>query len=136
MGVYDIVDGNMGDRNDLDLWWEGGTLVGKTIRAQGNIWSRERSDRRGCGHQFEYHSRSPFRRANLVSGHKLVIRFDLTLAASMSWSNHPNITAIIYAGAPGKQAGPALVGHSLGCSQPERKAAAHYRRCEHCVYYR
>ena len=27
----------------------------------------------------------------------------------MDWSNHPNITAIIYAGAPGEQTGPGLV---------------------------
>lgn len=38
-----------------------------------------------------------------------MIRFDLTPVASMPWSSHPNITAIIYAGAPGEQAGPALV---------------------------
>jgi len=37
------------------------------------------------------------------------MRFDLSQVASMPWSNHPNITAIIYAGAPGEQAGPALV---------------------------
>jgi beta-glucosidase len=27
LGAYDIVDGNMGDRNDLDLWTKGGSLV-------------------------------------------------------------------------------------------------------------
>lgn len=27
----------------------------------------------------------------------------------MNWSNHPNITGIIYAGAPGEQTGPGLV---------------------------
>lgn len=36
-------------------------------------------------------------------------RFDLTPVTSMPWSDNPNITAIIYAGAPGEQAGPALV---------------------------
>jgi hypothetical protein len=27
LGAYDIVVGNMGDRNDLNLWWKGGSLV-------------------------------------------------------------------------------------------------------------
>jgi hypothetical protein len=27
LGAYDTVVGNMGDRNDLDLWWKGGSLV-------------------------------------------------------------------------------------------------------------
>jgi beta-glucosidase len=27
LGIYDVVEGNMGDRNDLDLWWKGGSLV-------------------------------------------------------------------------------------------------------------
>ena len=28
LGFYDVVNGNEGDRNDLDLWYEGGSLVG------------------------------------------------------------------------------------------------------------
>ena len=31
------------------------------------------------------------------------------ICRSLSWSNHPNITGIIYAGAPGEQTGPGLV---------------------------
>lgn len=27
LGFYDVVVGNMGDRNDLNLWWSGGSLV-------------------------------------------------------------------------------------------------------------
>jgi hypothetical protein len=27
LGVYDIVVGNMGDRNDLALWWGGGSMI-------------------------------------------------------------------------------------------------------------
>lgn len=27
LGIYDVVVGNMGDRNDLALWWQGGSLV-------------------------------------------------------------------------------------------------------------
>ena len=36
----------------------------------------------------------------------------------MTWSNHPNIIAIIYAGAPGEQAGPALVDILWGAVNP------------------
>jgi hypothetical protein len=36
----------------------------------------------------------------------------------MPWSNHPNITAIIYAGAPGEQAGPSLVDVLWGTRNP------------------
>ncbi len=27
LGFYNVVVGNMGDRNDLDLWYKGGSLV-------------------------------------------------------------------------------------------------------------
>lgn len=27
IAFYTVVEGNMGDRNDLDLWWKGGSLV-------------------------------------------------------------------------------------------------------------
>lgn len=36
----------------------------------------------------------------------------------MSWSTHPNITAIIYAGAPGEQTGPSLVDVLFGKYNP------------------
>lgn len=31
LGAYDIVVGNMGDRNDLDLWYKGGSLVSPEV---------------------------------------------------------------------------------------------------------
>ena len=37
LGPYHIVVGNMGDRNDLELWWNGGSLVSETKRAQMDI---------------------------------------------------------------------------------------------------
>jgi len=27
LGFYDVVVGNMGDRNDLSLWWKGGSMI-------------------------------------------------------------------------------------------------------------
>ena len=27
LGFYDVVVGNMGDRNDLALWWKGGAMI-------------------------------------------------------------------------------------------------------------
>jgi beta-glucosidase len=36
----------------------------------------------------------------------------------MTWSENPNITAIIYAGAPGEQTGPALVDILWGAVNP------------------
>lgn len=36
----------------------------------------------------------------------------------MSWSNNPNITAILYAGAPGEQAGPSLADVIWGAKNP------------------
>jgi len=27
LGLYDVVAGNMGDRNDLALWWGGGSMI-------------------------------------------------------------------------------------------------------------
>ena len=32
LGFYDVVVGNMGDRNDLNLWWSGGSLVSQKHR--------------------------------------------------------------------------------------------------------
>jgi beta-glucosidase len=37
---------------------------------------------------------------------------------SVSWSDHPNITGIIYAGAPGEQTGPAIVDVLYGAVNP------------------
>lgn len=27
LGLYDIVVGNQGDRNDLELWWQGSSMI-------------------------------------------------------------------------------------------------------------
>ena len=36
----------------------------------------------------------------------------------LGWNNHPNITAIVYAGAPGEQTGPSLVDVLWGAVNP------------------
>ncbi len=84
LGPYHIVVGNMGDRNDLELWWNGGSLVERVAAVCNNTI-------------VVVHSVGPVR---------------------MSWSGHPNISAIIYAGAPGEQAGPALVDVIYGAYNP------------------
>ncbi|KAG8852172.1 hypothetical protein FRB91_006909 [Serendipita sp. 411] len=84
LGFYDVVVGNMGDRNDLDLWWKGGSLVEAVAAVNSNTI-------------VVVHSVGP---------------------VSMSWSSHPNVTAIIYAGAPGEQAGPSLVDVMWGAVNP------------------
>ncbi|KAJ7101371.1 glycoside hydrolase family 3 protein [Mycena belliarum] len=84
LGAYDIVDGNMGDRNDLDLWTKGGSLIEAVAAVCNNTI-------------VVLHSVGP---------------------VSVSWSNHPNITAIIYAGAPGEQTGPSLVDVLYGAVNP------------------
>ncbi|KAF8188327.1 glycoside hydrolase family 3 protein [Pholiota molesta] len=84
LGAYDIVVGNEGDRNDLDLWWKGGSLI-QDVAAQ-------------CNNTIVViHSVGP---------------------VSFSWSNHPNITGIFYAGAPGEQTGPAIVDVIYGAYNP------------------
>jgi beta-glucosidase len=84
LGGYDIVVGNMGDRNDLDLWYKGGSLVEAVAAVCNNTIA-------------VIHSVGP---------------------VSVSWSAHPNITGIIYAGAPGEQTGPALVDVLYGAVNP------------------
>ncbi|PFH53038.1 glycoside hydrolase family 3 protein [Amanita thiersii Skay4041] len=75
LGLYDTVVGNMGDRNDLDLWFKGGSLVENVAAVCNNTI-------------VVIHSVGP---------------------VNIPWNLHPNITAIIYAGAPGEQTGPSLV---------------------------
>ena len=84
LGFYDTVVGNMGDRNDLNLWWEGGSLVERVASVCSNTI-------------VVVHSVGP---------------------VYMTWSNHPNITSIIYAGAPGEQTGPAIVDVLYGGYNP------------------
>jgi beta-glucosidase len=84
LGAYDTVVGNMGDRNDLNLWWQGGTLVERVAAVCNNTI-------------VVVHSVGP---------------------VYFTWSNHPNISAIIYAGAPGEQTGPAIVDVMYGAYNP------------------
>jgi len=84
LGTYTIVVGNMGDRNDLNLWWEGGSLVERVAAVCNNTI-------------VVVHSVGP---------------------VYFTWSNHPNVTAIIYAGAPGEQTGPAIVDVIYGAYNP------------------
>ncbi|KAJ7578614.1 glycoside hydrolase family 3 protein [Mycena floridula] len=84
LGFYEIVEGNEGDRNDLDLWWSGGSLVERVAAVCNNT-------------VVVVHSVGP---------------------VSFSWSEHPNVTAIVYAGAPGEQTGPSIVDILWGAYNP------------------
>lgn len=84
LGFYDIVVGNQGDRNDLNLWWKGGSLVERVAAVCNNTI-------------VVVHSVGP---------------------VDLSWSNHPNVTAVIYAGAPGEQTGPSIVDVLFGNYNP------------------
>ncbi|KAJ7153251.1 glycoside hydrolase family 3 protein [Mycena filopes] len=84
LGAYDVVVGNMGDRNDLALWTKGGSLVEDVAAVCNNTI-------------VVIHSVGP---------------------VSVSWSAHPNITGIVYAGAPGEQTGPSIVDVLYGAVNP------------------
>ncbi|KAK7436898.1 hypothetical protein VKT23_018918 [Stygiomarasmius scandens] len=84
LGFYNVVVGNMGDRNDLDLWFKGGSLIEAVAAVNNNT-------------VVIIHSVGP---------------------VPMPWNNHPNITAIIYAGAPGEQTGPSIVDVIWGAYNP------------------
>ncbi|TRM67542.1 glycoside hydrolase family 3 protein [Schizophyllum amplum] len=84
LGFYFVVEGNMGDRNDLDLWYKGGSMIEAVASVCSNTIAI-------------VHSVGP---------------------VSFSWSEHPNITAIIYAGAPGEQTGPGLADVLFGARNP------------------
>ncbi|KAF4587087.1 hypothetical protein EYR40_011108 [Pleurotus pulmonarius] len=84
LGFYDVVVGNMGDRNDLDLWFKGGSLIERVAAVCNNT---------------------------IVVIHSVGPVF-------MPWSSHPNITAIVYAGAPGEMTGPSLVDVLYGRYNP------------------
>ncbi|KAF8069314.1 glycoside hydrolase family 3 protein [Lyophyllum atratum] len=84
LGAYDTVVGNQGDRNDLDLWWKGGSLVEEVAAVCNNTIAI-------------IHSVGPIH---------------------LGWNIHPNITGIIYAGAPGEQTGPSIVDVLYGKYNP------------------
>ncbi|KAB5594636.1 hypothetical protein CTheo_1958 [Ceratobasidium theobromae] len=85
LGAYDLVSGNLGDRNDLDLWYKGGSLIEQVAAVNNNTI-------------VVIHSVGP---------------------VVMSWVNHPNITAVIYAGAPGEQTGPSIIDVLYGDYNPQ-----------------
>ncbi|KAF8908321.1 glycoside hydrolase family 3 protein [Mucidula mucida] len=84
LGFYNVVVGNMGDRNDLDLWYKGGSLVERVAAVCSNT-------------VVVVHSVGP---------------------VDMSWSTHPNVSAVIYHGAPGEQTGPSIVDVLWGAVNP------------------
>ncbi|QRV72535.1 glycoside hydrolase family 3 protein [Ceratobasidium sp. AG-Ba] len=85
LGAWDLVVGNFGDRNDLDLWYKGGSLVERVAAVNNNTI-------------VVVHSVGP---------------------VIMNWVNSPNITALIYAGAPGEQTGPSLMDILYGDYNPQ-----------------
>ncbi|KAF9262826.1 glycoside hydrolase family 3 protein [Marasmius fiardii PR-910] len=76
--------GISGDRDDLDLWYNGSSLVQQVAAVNPNT-------------VVVVHSVGPVR---------------------LDWSTHSNITAIIYAGAPGEQTGPSIVDVLWGAVNP------------------
>ncbi|KAK0199460.1 glycoside hydrolase family 3 protein [Desarmillaria ectypa] len=82
--AFELVNGNMGDRNDLDLWYNGSSLVEAVAAVCNNT-------------VVVVHSVGP---------------------VYMDWSMHVNISAVIYAGAPGEQTGPSIVDIIWGAVNP------------------
>ncbi|CAE6466839.1 unnamed protein product [Rhizoctonia solani] len=85
LGAWDLVVGNFGDRNDLDLWYKGGSLIERVAAVNNNTI-------------VVIHSVGP---------------------VIMNWVSHPNITGVIYAGAPGEQTGPSIVDVVYGDYNPQ-----------------
>ncbi|CAE6428627.1 unnamed protein product [Rhizoctonia solani] len=85
LGAWDLVVGNFGDRNDLDLWYKGGSLIERVAAVNNNTI-------------VVIHSVGP---------------------VIMNWVSHPNITGLIYAGAPGEQTGPSIVDVLYGDYNPQ-----------------
>ncbi|KAJ7208937.1 glycoside hydrolase family 3 protein [Mycena pura] len=84
LGFYERVNGNEGDRNDLELWFSGSDLV---------------------------------RNVAAVCSNTIVVVHSVG-PVHMPWTTHPNITAIVYAGAPGEQTGPGLADVLFGAVNP------------------
>ncbi|KIY66723.1 glycoside hydrolase family 3 protein [Cylindrobasidium torrendii FP15055 ss-10] len=84
LGFYSNVYGNLGDRNDLDLWWKGGSLIERVASVCKNTVA-------------VVHSVGP---------------------VALGWTTNANISAVIYAGAPGEQTGPSLVDVLSGTVNP------------------
>lgn len=85
LGAFQEVNGNFGDRNDLNLWFNGDELIEKVAAVNNNT---------------------------------IVIIHSTGAVLTEPWSTSPNVTAIIYAGTPGEQAGPAIVDILYGHVNP------------------
>jgi len=103
LGFYDIVVGNEGDRNDLALWWNGGSLVRHRFR----FLTRNR----------HFNWRIQVQKVAAVCNNTIVIVHSVG-PVDLTWSAHPNVTGIIYAGAPGEQTGPSIVDVLFGAYNP------------------
>ena len=102
LGAYQIVVGNMGDRNDLELWWQGGSLVSFFPLTFCYL-----SNPNGIQVQ----------KVAAVCSNTIVVVHSVG-PVYMPWSTHPNVTGIIYAGAPGEQTGPSIVDVLSGAFNP------------------
>ncbi|KAJ7608391.1 glycoside hydrolase family 3 protein [Roridomyces roridus] len=85
LGFYQSVNGNEGDRNDLELWFSGSTLITNTAQANPNT---------------------------------VVVVHSVGPVDMSAFASNPNVTAIVYAGAPGEQTGPGLVDVLTGIVNP------------------
>ncbi|KAF8526195.1 glycoside hydrolase family 3 protein [Hysterangium stoloniferum] len=84
-GEFQLVNGNLGDRADLDLWFKGGSMI---------------------------------ERVAAVNPNTIVVIHSTGPVLMGPWSDSPNVTAIIYAGVPGEQTGPAIVDVLYGKVNP------------------
>ncbi|KAK7022939.1 hypothetical protein VNI00_016829 [Paramarasmius palmivorus] len=98
LGFYFIVEGNMGDRNDLDLWWKGGSWVA-AVNSNTIV---------------VIHSVGPVP-LGWANHPNITGRWDSTGALD---GFETDSTGIIYAGAPGEQTGPAAVDVLFGDVNP------------------
>ncbi|KAF7319475.1 Glycoside hydrolase family 3 protein [Mycena chlorophos] len=85
LGFYVSVNGNEGDRNDLELWYSGSQLI-QNVAA--------------------------------VNKNTIVVIHSVGPVDMSGFATHPNVTAIIYAGAPGEQTGWGLVDVLFGAVNP------------------
>lgn len=101
LGAYNLVYGNFGDRNNLELWFNGDDLVSHDA-------ARSRRQSIKC---FQVQNVAAVCSNTIIVIHSVGPVY-------MRWSTHPNITGIIYAGAPGEQTGPSIVNVLSGAYNP------------------
>lgn len=102
LGFYTVVEGNQGDRNDLNLWWKGGSLVCRISFRQCALLNI---------------AIIQVERVAAVCNNTIAVIHSVG-PVSVSWADHPNVTAIVYAGAPGEQTGPSLIDVLSGVVNP------------------